>query len=350
MQPMRTISPRLQELDLLRILAALSVVFFHYTFAGAGRLTKLEYPAVGSLFKYGYLGVEFFFMISGFVILLTAGSATLKSFAISRFTRIFPALWVCATLTFLCSQLFNDVHPELNLGLAAYASSLFLLNRLAGTALLDGSYWSLFYELQFYAMISAFMAIGQLRRYPVFLLVWLCLSVVVLVRPQGLITAIFMTDYSAFFIGGSLAYLIHRQNYSRWLNGAYLATGVVAVLQSLRRLDHMHYVYKGDVFDPAVIVCLIGAMFGSLYLIARGWTGWLGQRKWAMVGAITYPLYLIHQNIGLMVFNSLYPAYSAPSIVIGTITLMLGVALILHLWVEKPFSRWVGKTLKSKFS
>lgn len=349
---MRIIPSRVQEIDLLRILSALSVVLFHYTFAGAagGGITSLEYPELGSVFKYGYLGVEFFFMISGFVILMTAESATLKSFAISRFTRIFPALWVCASLTFLCALLFQDVHPELNPGVGVYASSLLLLNRLLGTPLLDGSYWSLFYELQFYAMIGVFLAVGQLKRYPAFLLVWLVVSVAVLVRPQGHITSILMTDYSGFFIGGSLAYLIHKRHPAKWLHSAYLATGVVAAYQSLHRLDHLHHVYKGVRFDAFVITGLVAAMFVAIFLIARGWTGWLRQRNWSLVGAMTYPLYLIHQSIGLMVFNKLYPVYPASSIVIGTLALVLLIALALHLWVEKPFSRWVGRTLKSTFA
>lgn len=349
---MHTESSRVHVIDLLRILSAVAVVLFHYTFAGnaGGGITNLEYPELGSVFKYGYLGVELFFMISGFVILMTAESASLKSFAISRFTRIFPALWVCASLTFACSLLFQDTHPELNPSLGTYASSLLLLNRLVGTPLLDGSYWSLFYELQFYAIIGIFLALGQLRRYPAFLLVWLVLSVAVLVRPQGVVTSLFMTDYSGFFIGGSLAYLIHKRNYPKWVGVAYLATGMVAIAQSLHRLDHLHYVYKGVSFDGVVISGLVSAMFVTMYLIARGWTGLLERSKWVLFGAMTYPLYLIHQSVGLVIFNKLYPSYSAPVLVFGMLALMLLIALTLHLWVERPLSMWVGRTLKSKFA
>lgn len=349
---MHTEPSRVHVIDLLRILSAVAVVLFHYTFAGkaGGGITNLEYPELGSVFKYGYLGVELFFMISGFVILMTAESSSLKSFAISRFTRIFPALWVCASLTFACSIWFQDIHPELNPSLGIYASSLLLLNRLLGTPLLDGSYWSLFYELQFYVIIGAFLAVGQLRRYPAFLMVWLILSVAVLVRPQGIVTSLFMTDYSGFFIGGSLAYLIHKRNNPKWVVYAYFATGAVAIMQSLLRLDHLHYVYKGVLFDAIVIAGLVAAMFVAMYLIARGRTGWLGRSNWVLLGAMTYPLYLIHQSVGLMVFNRLYPTYSAPVLAIGTLTLMLLLALTIHLWVERPLSRWVGRTLKSKFA
>ena len=62
---------RVNEIDLLRFIAALAVVFFHYAFRGyaADDLSILPYPLLAPLAKYGYLGVELFFMISGFVIL-----------------------------------------------------------------------------------------------------------------------------------------------------------------------------------------------------------------------------------------------------------------------------------------
>ena len=60
---------RLYQIDLFRFIAALMVVLFHYTFRGfIANSSILEFPVLGSLFKYGYLGVDLFFMISGFVI------------------------------------------------------------------------------------------------------------------------------------------------------------------------------------------------------------------------------------------------------------------------------------------
>src|SRR5436190_1602313 len=54
-----------------------------------------------SLFKYGYLGVELFFIVSGFVILLTALNRSAREFVVSRGTRLYPAFWTCVTITFL---------------------------------------------------------------------------------------------------------------------------------------------------------------------------------------------------------------------------------------------------------
>ena len=86
---------RINEIDFLRFVAALSVVLFHYSFRGhaADDLSVMPYPVLETVARYGYLGVDLFFLISGFVILMTASSGSLKDFVISRAVRLYPAFW-----------------------------------------------------------------------------------------------------------------------------------------------------------------------------------------------------------------------------------------------------------------
>lgn len=67
----------------------MAVVFFHYAFRGyaADDMTTMHYPALEPVAKYGYLGVHLFFMISGFVILMTAGDGSIERFIASRASR-----------------------------------------------------------------------------------------------------------------------------------------------------------------------------------------------------------------------------------------------------------------------
>jgi peptidoglycan/LPS O-acetylase OafA/YrhL len=65
---------RLYHIDLLRFVAALYVVFYHYGFRGFAKddMSVVQYQPLEGFSKYGYLGVDLFFIISGFVILMTA--------------------------------------------------------------------------------------------------------------------------------------------------------------------------------------------------------------------------------------------------------------------------------------
>src|SRR4051794_27085225 len=88
---------RLQELDLLRFAAAIAVLAYHATGGGTQDWARAgvahPYPSIAPVTHWGYLGVQLFFLISGFVILMSAWNRTPAAFAISRFGRLFPAYW-----------------------------------------------------------------------------------------------------------------------------------------------------------------------------------------------------------------------------------------------------------------
>src|SRR3954466_2589137 len=101
---------RLAALDGLRLLAAFAVLSFHYTgirtpFWGAP--AHVVFPSLNQVTRYGYLGVELFFIISGFVILMTAYGRSIESFSASRVARLFPAYWTAILLTFLLQQYWH---------------------------------------------------------------------------------------------------------------------------------------------------------------------------------------------------------------------------------------------------
>lgn len=95
---------RVNEIDLLRFIAAIAVLFFHYSFRGACLRRSVHHalPLDYSSCKVWISGgVQLFFMISGFVIFMTASNANLKSFATSRIVRLYPTF---------CGMLHHYVH------------------------------------------------------------------------------------------------------------------------------------------------------------------------------------------------------------------------------------------------
>ncbi|MCS4089982.1 peptidoglycan/LPS O-acetylase OafA/YrhL [Rhizobium sp. BK176] len=89
------VAKRLPVLDMLRFVAALGVLLYHFLYAGSKEGIYPGVPAVG-LFSIGWLGVDVFFVISGLVIAISTEGRTGAEFARARFMRLFPAFFVCS--------------------------------------------------------------------------------------------------------------------------------------------------------------------------------------------------------------------------------------------------------------
>jgi peptidoglycan/LPS O-acetylase OafA/YrhL len=100
---------RLGAFDLLRFIAAAMVVCLHHGVWDAMSMhSPLSVaPAVGEWFKYGKFGVDIFFVISGYFVFLTADGRSAADFAIARASRLYPALLVFCTVSFLVISLFG---------------------------------------------------------------------------------------------------------------------------------------------------------------------------------------------------------------------------------------------------
>lgn len=161
---------KIEEIERLRALAVIMVVWIHADFLDA---------VVPSVFRYGWTGVDLFFVISGFVVStsllrllprldpkasfldrMIAAQGALKTFFIRRYHRIFPLalLWLVAIL--YLSIFFNDAfyfgHPTV-IGRQIYAFLTFQLNYLIATGIGLGTaatpYWSLSVEEHFYLLL-----------------------------------------------------------------------------------------------------------------------------------------------------------------------------------------------------
>ena len=335
---------RVNEIDLLRFLAALAVVFFHYSFRGyaADAMSAMPYPLLAPLAKYGYLGVELFFMISGFVILMTAANGSLRRFAISRFVRLYPAFWACCTATFLVTIAIGE--PRFSATIGQYLVNMTMLSGFVGVPSIDGAYWSLFVEIRFYALVAIILAIGKIHHAQIFLVLWLIFSVALELQPVGMLRLFLVTDYSAFFIAGATFFLIWSKGPSVTRVGIVTISWWLATTQSISRLQGLEKHY-----DTSMNAFLAGGILTSFFvvmmLVALGKTGIFGRKRWLLLGSLTYPLYLLHQNIGFMVFNTLYPSINTHVVFWGTLVAALVFAYAVHYFIERPLSPPMKATL-----
>lgn len=329
---------RVNEIDLLRFIAALLVVFYHLSFRGyaADDMTVMPYPLLANFSKYGYLGVNLFFMISGFVILMTASSGSLQKFIVSRFARLYPAFWACCTITF--AMIVTMGEPRYSASLSQYLINMTMLSGFVDVPSIDGAYWSLFVEIKFYALVSMVLIIGRIHHAQLLLVLWLIASVALEILPTGKLLRYFLiVDWSAYFIAGATYFLIWSQGITLKRVGIVTLSWGLAVFQAINMLQNFEKYYSTNM-SGFVVAGFVTAFFFVMYLVATKQTCFVGRNRWMLAGALTYPLYLLHQNIGFIIFNFAFPSINPHFIFWNTIFGLLGVAYIVHIQVEKKLS------------
>jgi peptidoglycan/LPS O-acetylase OafA/YrhL len=331
------------EIDLLRFLAILAVVFFHYTFRGsaADDMTVLAYPGLYRVTKYGYLGVELTFMISGFVILLTAFKKSPAAFAIARVVRLYPAFWACCSITFLATLAFRATRYTVSF--KQYLMNMTMLNGFLGVDFVDGAYWILMVEILFYFWIFMILLLRQGKNIKYILGLWLCLGMVLSAHKVKYLNVVFLSDYISYFIAGGTFYLIYSEGLSFYnlflMFASYLGSSMDASKMLMIRESHFQ-----TPFSQNVVLLALASFYLFFFGVATRRTRNLAFKHFLWLGALTYPLYLLHQNIGFMIFNRLYSHINIHVLLWGTIAFMLCLSRFIHVHIELA---WV-KPLEGK--
>lgn len=345
----RTAPPksRLSALDGLRLVAALIVVLYHYVALSHawGHKPATIFPTLFDFAQFGWLGVELFFLISGFVIPMSLWGRTVGEFAVSRVTRIFPAYWVAVPLTAVFLKVFPEVFPIK--GWEHVITNMTMLQKGNGTPDIDHVYWTLFVELKFYLLIAVVMLFGiTYRNLLVFCGVWTVFTAIGPSLNSSFVNVFVMPIYAPYFIAGMAFFLMRRfgQNPLLW------AIVGMQFLLAQRYVDYRIAINLGraaadylPTWPVRVSLLLAFALVGS---IALGYFDKI-QWKWlSTAGALTYPLYLIHLNIGITIIHHFRNRVPALPLVAGVIVLMLVAAWVLHRVVERPLGKWFNKILK----
>lgn len=314
---------RLRELDALRGIAAMMVVWYHFTFQyqerfGGGPVTALTLPA-------GRYGVQLFFVISGFVIFLTlTRSRSLWDFAANRLSRLYPPYWVSVLATATVLAIWPLIGWEVNL--RQVLVNLTMLQYWLATPHVDPVYWTLSIELAFYIFVSALRWIGWLDKVERWVAAWLALQFAVHfgdrhgLHLSPVIRSTLLLDHGHFFFTGVLFYRIREQGDTllRWL----LIAVCIALALFIRDVPHA--------------LSLVAAAFAFTAFI-KGRLGWIARPPLLFLGDVSYPLYLLHQNIGYAIIDHLTKAGHNHPLwlwVPGIVTLLL--ATLIHYSVERP--------------
>lgn len=306
---------RLKVLDGLRAVAIILVIGYHYFVRWTPPLASDNFYPYGGfaaqlwLFKYGDLGVELFFIISGFVISMTLFRCrTIGQFFWKRFSRLFPTMLLCSALTFLILTLLPQrvFQPQLRDFLPSLTfTDPFLWTKVFGVPFqaVDGAYWSLFVEVKFYFWVSViYFSFGATRFFRLF--AWLFGALVmayVMVRTLNLphlwaMDFIFALSALPWFVAGIGFYALYADAKSRiaW----------VLLLEAIVALASLHLGTHAGTPAPFIALGFGYAVFFS-FLMRPKWVAWLAYRPLAAIGVASYSLYLLHQSIGVAILDLL---------------------------------------------
>jgi peptidoglycan/LPS O-acetylase OafA/YrhL len=320
---------RLRGLDALRGLAAMGVLLTHYT-STYDAIYGHTAPTLFS-FDVGHEAVNLFFVISGFVILMTVDrSRSVSDFAASRFARLFPVFWASVLVTHLVVRWTHLPGRETTVFEALVNATM--MPSIFGARPVDVVYWSLTAELFFYFAMAAILGFG-LRRY-------LCPIVVALmcvglfdhfvnletVLPKGgyRLRSILILKYWHLFFFGILLYLI-RLGPRRWHFAALAFCAANAI------------VFHG--WAGGAVTC---ATAGVVYLGISSRLPGLTNPVFLYLGAVSYSLYLIHANVGYVVIRACSAHGLGGNAAVAVATLVaLGAATLLCFGVERPANRFL---------
>ena len=292
----------------------------------------------------GHFGVELFFIISGFVILMTIEQKQdLRAFVVSRTARLMPAFLAALVLASAIYHLW-PMPPLESPTLRQFLANLTMAPSLFGENSVDLPYWTLTYELLFYvymAVLLRFRLLGSVEWLGLLAVAIGCLaSLTVDMQLHRRTGIVLLLDSGNFFVIGICLYRIYA-GAARPIT--YLTLAFAAAVTAFGGGEH-------SFFAPGDVYLALTTAFAALVWFATSRHGrWLAWPPLVFLGKISYPLYLVHVAVGWEVIRlGEAHGWSTMQGVIAAAIASVAIATSLHYFVEAPGMRWSRAFLQGR--
>lgn len=331
-----TLNPRhVIGLDALRFLAAMLVVAYHYGFwfwadpspVSTPHLQQLiSFPELFSATHFGWVGVQIFFVISGFVIAFSSERARGYDFLVSRVVRLGPGVWICACIT-LVAVVVGGEWSMYQMLLAFLHSVLFI----PVAPWIDYAYWTLGIEIVFYFLVFLLVVRGKfawINRLAIAIgltssLFWLLAWLAAMGGPgqfaqwmqqlhRSRILGLLLVHHGIFFALGVFLWLElvkHGCRENRLWCAVFCAAGCLQIVLTSVATNRA----TGSAFSAwPPVLCWLGALAWVVLSVHRNHRvhalpQWF-LRLLKTAGMMTFPLYLLHQVAGAQLMAGLVQA------------------------------------------
>jgi peptidoglycan/LPS O-acetylase OafA/YrhL len=374
-------APRRRELiglDAIRFCAATLVMLYHFGYwhwTKAAQLLTNMFPgrsAPAPALNFGWVGVEIFFVLSGFVIAYSAEAASPRSFLRSRVLRLVPGVWICATVAVV---LYATVAPITQHALIwNYVCSMLFVP----LGYIDSVYWTLSIEISFYAVMLMLLRFRRFQRLEAVAAIFGLLS--------GAFWVAALTLQSILAGRAGWAAVLHtlvlKAEGNRWLQLMLVQHGCLFALGVLLYAAYRHGLNPARTsLIAALTVCCGLEIVGQNGIIARAageslsplpallaWSVAMAlivlsvrfndtvrrlsgpvAPSFRFVGKMTYPLYLIHNSVGLALCFVLAKPLGAWALLVGMAGAVIAAALVqgfaepfVRGYIARLWDRWLG--------
>jgi peptidoglycan/LPS O-acetylase OafA/YrhL len=326
-------SNRFLELDALRGIAAIMVVFFHFSVT----------TALSAMFNLGVTGVELFFMISGFVIYmsLTKAKGSLE-FIINRVSRLYPTYWACVTLTFIfiCIKEYTGKSADsYNPDIYDYLKNMTMFQYYVPGRDLDGVYWTLIIEMLFYIIMVLLFKVNLLKYIDLFGITTSIIMVSITSVPNCQTYARHIISVIPLFSAGIIFYKIFL------LKDKLVLRYTLVLLSLISQIYLFHFRSRLIVEITQTEYAVMCSIYFILFtLLVNGKLKFAVNRITLFLGKISFSLYLIHCFLGSRVIipaltsKYFHLNYFAAAYLI-TLPIVIILAYLINIYVEIPISK-----------
>ncbi len=320
---------RFHELDVLRGLAAIAVVYCHFI-SQCHQLGRLPFE-----FRWGSYGPHLFFMISGFVIFMTLNHCRRPmDFVFSRFSRLYPMYWMgvlCSTLVIVAVG-----STETSLTVKQFLINLTMLQTWLKVPDIEVAYWTLGVELKFYGLMFIVLWLRKSGW-----IEWLSggwLVAVIAYRcvdslfglPNALSTPLIL-DYAQLFVAGIMFYRLRCEGESYARHALISASIPLAFIA-----------------EGTEVACFTLGFVGVFYLFLYQQLVWLNFAPLRWLGSMSYALYLVHGALGYAMINALHAQHMPTPLLLTLPTIVcLALSAVLTNQFEQPLLKRMRQWYRS---
>lgn len=336
---------KIKEIEIIRGVLILIIVFFHYTYRFT-ELFKIETINFFSLNNWGIIGVGCFFIITGyFIVPKKMENYDIRKFITKKILRIYPSYALCVTIIFISIKLFGLEGRETNF--IDYLLNLTLINGIIDTKYIDGAHWYITYLITFYIIVGLILKLT--KKSEIYVIIWLIIKDIVKIVtkfiPNSLIIyRLIGGDYVEFIVIGIVLNSIIKIKEEDMCN-----------IYNLLKMKLIHWYFliiMISLFQIAItrgIIVIIGIMIFLmilLILLFKEQKEILILTPLYYIGDMSFVLYLIHQNIGYQILLKLYNLGFGFKFIYVIITLLI--ILFISYIIDRLFEKRVQRIIREK--